>query len=82
MVFHVVGIYEGTSKANGNPFWMLHCVEVERQQKGLRGYAVGTYFCTKEVADSIVPGKYYNLDSGFGSKTVIGAQLVDSDTNK
>ena len=77
MLFQVVGVYSGVTKADKKPFNMLHCVEVERQQQGLRGVPVGTYFCTKEVADSIIPGKTYNLETGFGSKNVEKATLVD-----
>lgn len=77
MLFKVVGVYSGETRAEKKPFNMLHCVEVERQQKGLRGVPVGTYFCTKEVADSIVPGKTYNLETAFGSKNVDSASLVE-----
>lgn len=77
MLFRVVGIYSGLTKAEKKPFNMLHCVELEREQNGLRGYPVGTYFCTKDVADSIMPGKVYNLETAFGSKNVERATLVD-----
>ena len=77
MLFQVVGVYSGETKAEKKPFNMLHCVEVERQQKGLRGVPVATYFCTKEVADVIIPGKTYNLETAFGSKNVERATLVE-----
>lgn len=77
MLFQVVGVYEGKSKNNGNPFWMLHVIEIERTQAGLRGNAVATYFCTKDVADYIVPGRTYKLETGFGSKNVVSAELVE-----
>lgn len=78
MVFDVVGVYTGKSKQTGKEFSMLHVIEVEREQTGLRGKAVGTYFCTKEVADVIIPGKSYNLETSFGSKNIVSADLVQS----
>lgn len=77
MLFNVVGVYTGQSRQTGKEFSMLHVIEVERQQTGLRGKAVSTYFCTKEVADVIIPGETYNLETFFGSKNVVSAELVD-----
>lgn len=77
MLFKVEGVYTGVSKQSGNQFHMLHCVEIERKQNGLRGFPVSTYFCTKDVADYIVPGKVYNLETSFGSKNVVSAELVE-----
>ena len=76
MVFRVEGVYSGVSK-QGNPFHVLHVVEVERQAKGLRGYGVATYYCDPSVANSIEPGRMYDLSSGFGSRNVISAKLVE-----
>lgn len=77
MLFEVVGVYTGKSKTTGKEFSMLHVIESERKQDGLRGRAVSTYFCTKDVADYIVPGKPYNLETSFGSKNVVSAELVE-----
>lgn len=77
MVFDVVGVFTGKSKSSGKEFSMLHVIEVEREQTGLRGKAVGTYFCSKEVADTIVPGKSYNLETSFGTKNIVKAELIN-----
>lgn len=77
MLFKVVGVYSGVTKAEKKPFNMLHCVELEREQQGLRGVPVGTYFCTKEVADQIIPGETYQLETAFGTRNVDKAVLVN-----
>lgn len=78
MLFQVVGVFSGLTKAEKKPFNMLHVVEVEREQNGLRGFPVATYFCTKDVADYIVPGKTYKLETSFGSKNVVSAELIEN----
>lgn len=78
MLFRVEGVFSGKSKTNGNPFHVLHVVELERSFNGLRGLGVATYYCSEEVANSIEPGKTYDLSSGFGSRNVISAKLVES----
>lgn len=76
MLFKVVGVYSGVSK-EGNAFYRLHTVELERTQKGLTGHSVDSYYCTPEVAAKIVPDNVYDLQSSFGSRTVCGAVLVE-----
>lgn len=78
MLFRVEGVFSGVSKKENNPFYVLHVVELERENRNLRGHQVATYYCSKEVADSITPGCTYDLSSGFGSRNVISAKLVES----
>lgn len=76
MLFKVTGIYKGTSKA-GNPFNVLHVVELERRFPGMTGEPVGTYYCTNEVAAMVEVGKTYDLSTEFGTKNVNAARLVE-----
>lgn len=76
MLFRVEGVYSGVSK-QGNPFHVLQVVEIQRERKGLRGYGVATYYCDESVAKEIEPGRVYDLSSGFGSRNVISAILVE-----